>query len=55
MEDALTWASVNGYRADDYDVTDTYVRVHPHGRSKKPRRAQTIPFSAGGVKAVIAW
>jgi len=54
LDDALAWASLNGYKTDDFDVTDTHVRLHQHGR-KKARFARTIPFGTNGMRAVVEW
>lgn len=55
IEDAILWSSLHGHKADDYDVKENYIRVFPHGRSKKAKRAKTIPWAISGVRAVVEW
>lgn len=55
IEDARLWAAVNGFKTDHFDVTESYVRVHPKGRKKKAVRVKTIPYGIGGIRAVVEW
>lgn len=55
IEDALVWSSLQGFNTDDYDITDNYIRVHPHGRTKKAKRVKTIPYGTNGIRAVVEW
>ena len=55
IEDAIVWANLHGFNTDEYDVTENYIRVHPHGKQKKARRVKTIPWATNGVRAVVEW
>lgn len=55
IEDAIIWAGLHKFNTDEYDVTDSYIRVRPHGHQKKARRVKTIPFASNGIRAVVEW
>jgi hypothetical protein len=55
IEDALVWAGLHKFNTDEYDITDSYVRVHPYGHQKKARRVKTIPYASNGIRAVVEW
>ena len=54
-EDAKVWAALNGFKASDVDITDSYVRIHQSRSKGKAGRVRTIPWGIGGIRAVAEW
>jgi hypothetical protein len=55
IQDALLWASVQGFKTKVFDVTESHVRVHPHGKKPKAEHTRTIPYGVAGIRAVVEW
>jgi hypothetical protein len=55
LEEALLWASLHGFSSKDYDTKQNHYRVKQPGSSKKPARARTMRYAAGGIRAVVGW
>jgi len=53
--DALTWASLQGFRTKHHDVTESHIRVHPKGKKAKAAHVRTIPYGIQGTRAVVEW